>query len=533
MTIFLSLKIVQVPSYTIKGHTTVHPKTSNTPITTTTTSPTTITEKVPLSFQGFLSDSFQNSTYIVDDKDSVDVKDNENDHDDIKWSSLPIIDPPSKKQLLDTEYVNDLFSIEDILQRNESDWKKLDEIIDKVNETGTLTQVNVSNATRRIDNDVDILESSASPSEQTFTYLQPPKPNQLENPNDEQTETEPNAKDLKVQFVLDCDFIDATGSPNDQDNRFPPASGTSSASAPPYYLSPNMMRYPPDIAQSVFNIQRVSTTKAPTPIQSQPQKYTYTTRSTAAPSPTRKKGPTKHPATHRSTKPPSYPSEDLTESTDAVFYYPEKFELKPTTTVKPTTNRPVKAIEVKPTKKPAVKNIYVDPPVVAVISDTFEYFYNYFENALTTKVRVKPKDAPKRTQSIRRSHGKKRPIKKRSTAINRIPVTETTVPIFYASTEQPNYHRYTQNYAGQNGQKLTTNIQVTSEYVGKDPVTERPGADESSSSDSDYGGGDYFGDDYSSQSDSTDEKDDVTEEESSDSSSDYGISVGDDVSDRK
>lgn len=522
---FSSIEISQAPQYTTKRHTTVHPRA---PRTTMTAPTTTTTESVPLTFQGFLSDDFENSTYVDDDDsdDSVDVEDSP-DHDDDKWSSLPIISPPPKKQVLHSNYANNLFS--DILWRNNSDWKKLDGIVTKENEMGSMTKVNVPTVTRRMDDDVDLLESYVSASEQKFTYLPPQNPKRMRVPHENQNVNgEPDAKDLKVQFVLDCDYDDVTPSPNM--NRFP--------SAKPHYIPSNVMEYSPDSPQSVFNIHLISSTRAPSFIQIQssgyqtqtPQKYTYTARPTA-PTPQRIKHPTKR-------KPTYHPTEASVEATStksgAVYYFPEEFDVTPPTTVKsftvpPATKRPLKTI----TKKTPIKNIYVDPPMVAAISDTFERFYTFFENALTTKVRVKDKEkGGQRSKSPRRKRGKKRPIRKRSTKVNRLPVTDMTVPIFYASTVHPNY-RYTQSNAGQKGQKLTTNIQVTSEYVGKEPSTDRPnhhdsnGGSDYSSSSSDY----FAGDDYSSQGDDDirddedeDEEDSVDDEESE--GSDYGISLG-------
>lgn len=586
MTVFSCIEIFQAPIHTTKRHTTVHPRitTRKTTSTIAAATTTTSTQNVPLSFQGFQMEDLDNSTYL--DDDSVDVDDNE-------WSSLPIISPPAKKQVLEPEYVNDLFSIENILQRNSSDWEKLDQLISKVNETGTLAKVNVLNATKRIDNDIDLLESSASASEQKFTYLQPHEtnPNRLKISYEDEKDTVNNAKDLKVQFVLDCDLKDSTGSKII--NRL------TSPLPSPFNISPDADRpgpsvsiqYPPNMEHTVYNSHRISTTRAPRPLmygnQNQmyhapvPQTHTYVTRP-SVPNyyPTRKKHPQKRPNSQSMyypmypTKAPSKPSKapyglpntmlhyptkgsspvrsssqpnavyyfppESPTQPNAVYFYPTKFAVKPTTakpnTLATTTKKPIKTVDSKPTKKPPIKNIYVDPPMVEALSDTFENVYTYFEDALTTKVKVEEKDSrPPKSKSFRRKGGKKRPMMKRSTVVNRMPVTEMSVPIAYVSTEQPNQHRYTQSYNGQNGQKLTTNIQVTSEYVGKDPVTERPIKDESSS-ESDYGVDSYTDDDYSSDSgirdDDDDDGEDITDEdsESEDSSSDYGISLGLDVS---
>lgn len=171
------------------------------------------------------------------------------------------------------------------------------------------------------------------------------------------------------------------------------------------------------------------------------------------------------------------------------------------------TKQPVK---VATTSKPRIKNVYVDPPLVGEISDTFENVYNYFENAMTTKVKVKP----------RNKNFKKHPIK-RSTVGNSI-----TPPTFAP------YRQYTPSYGGESGQKLTTNIQVTSEYVGKDPVTKRPlkgqtdksYESESYSDDSEISDDDYE-DDNRGNDDGEDDEDDYY-----DFSLGGAIGGGDDVS---
>lgn len=607
-----------------------------------------------LSFQGFLAEDSDNATYL--DDDSVDVDDRHDDHDNIdvddEWSSLPIISPPAKGQILDPEYVTGLFSIENILQQNSSDWEKLDELINKVNETGGLAKVNVLNATRRTDNDIDLFDPSASASEQKFTYAKPyeTKSNRVKiSYNAEKGGTIIDAKDLKVQFVLDCDLKDSTGGglavPNPLTSPSPsPFNLPSNAIRPSSLQYPSAsplqrpqgssgqrpqqgssVQYPSDMMQYVFNSQRVSTTRAPRPLMYDkpsngmyhhhqtptkvPQKYSsYTTaRPAAYQYPTRKKVPPKRPAQsqtqsqsnsmfyyptktpqkpskapsynnqqqnsmyYRPTKAPSpvrstaqanavyyYPNDNAGQpsngpslESNAMYFFPTKFAVKQTT-VKPstmrvtarptprtttTTRKPKKTVETNTTKKPPIRNIYVDPPMVEAIADTFDNVYNYFENAMTKKVKVSGnEESPPPAKSFTRKRGKKRPMMKRSTVINRMPVTESSVPIVYMPTEESFSKRYTQGHTERNGQKLTTNIQVTSEYTGKQPVTDRPIKDESSS-ESDYGGDYYTDDDYSGGSssdsgirdeedDSDDEGEDITDEDSEDSSSDYGLSLG-------
>lgn len=157
------------------------------------------------------------------------------------------------------------------------------------------------------------------------------------------------------------------------------------------------------------------------------------------------------------------------------------------------------------TTKPRIKHVYVDPPIVSEISDTFENVYNLFENALTTKVKVKPQNG---------KVAKKRPIK-RSTVEN----------VITAPTVAP-YYRYTQSGV-QNGQKLTTNIHVTSEYVGKDPELEnikhQHQNDVSSGSDS-YGDG--FDSEYDDDDDDESEDDNRDDDDDDDAYFDFSLGGG-------
>ncbi|XP_031627143.1 uncharacterized protein LOC116343295 isoform X2 [Contarinia nasturtii] len=302
----------------------------------------------------------------------------------VQSTPLPVFNPQTIKQSITPakqskrpQRVENFLGIGNILQQqHSSDVQKLDQIIDKLNRTGSLARVNVQNPTR---------------------YGPTTK---LTLPNVDQQK---DSKELKVQFVLDCGLKDMAE--------------TTLNSPQSVYQKKVPIQYP-SYSSSVFN-QRV-----PTKVPSQ-------------------KG--------------------------VVYYIP------PTKSVKVTTT----------TAKPRIKNVYVDPPLVSEISDTFENVYNYFENALTTKVKVRPSE----------KKAKKRPIK-RSTVGYRI--TAPTTP--------PNY-RYTQGHGGQNGQKLTTKIHVTSEYVGKEPSTERAPQSEVSygsvSISDEYDSGSYDDDD-----DDRDESDD-------------------------
>lgn len=308
----------------------------------------------------------------------------------IQSTPLPVFNPQTNKQSITTakqskrpQKVENFLGIGNILQQQHStDVQKLDQIIEKLNRTGSLSRVNVQKPIR-------IATKAAIPN----------------------VDQQKDSKELKVQFVLDCGLKDM-------------AETATKNPLLPVYQKKVPIQYP-SYPSSVFN------RRIPTKVPSQ-------------------KG--------------------------VVYYIPP---------VKVTTT----------TAKPRIKHVYVDPPLVGEISDTFENVYNYFENALTTKVKVKPSE----------KKAKKRPIK-RSTVGNRI-----TAP-----TEAPNY-RYTQSYGGQNGQKLTTNIHVTSEYVGQEPSTERSPDNEES-----YASG-PFSDEYDSGSyeDDDDDRDD-------DDYYDFSLAVDDD-----
>lgn len=324
---------------------------------------------------------------------------------------VPVFNLQIIKQSKRPQRVNNFLGIEHILQQNNSDIRKIDQIINKLNRNGSLSTVNVFNTTRN-----DLRRSTLS----HVSGIKPRIP-YLD------VEHQKDSKELKVQFVLDCGLKDMASSLKKPQ--------------PTLQTSNSLKKFPiqyPTYPNAVFN-QRVPT---------------------------------------KATVRPTYIKNGI------VYYVPTKNSVKIVTT-----------------PKPRIKNVYVDPPIVGEISDTLENVYNYFENSLTTKVKVKPRN---------KQVAKKRPIK-RSTVGNSI-----TPP-----TTAPNY-RYTHGY--NNGQKLTTNIHVTSEYVGKDPVTERPSKGESASYDS---GSDDSYDDDGSDDDDDDDADDYDRDEGDDSyGDDYDFSLG-------
>lgn len=235
----------------------------------------------------------------------------------------------------------------------------------------------------------------------------------------EQHDHQKDSKELKVQFVLDCDLKDSMQSGSGLNIRKPTVSKNSvpAVKRPVYY--PNY--------QNSFN-------------QRFPTKNTYGLLPNRRPS----------------------------------VVYPTK---------KPQPKPPIKGVLPTPsTQKPKV--VYVDPPGIAVISNALENVYNYFEDALTSKEKVRR--AKNRQNNKRRGAGKlgrkkkKKPGKKGSAKKNRVtkptsaPVSRSTKPV------------------GVNN-KLTTQIHVVSQYVGKDPTTTTPQPDEEDSYEDDeyVDSGDY------------------------------------------
>lgn len=361
-----------------------------TPHVTTTKKPTTLADAI-ITIKDFQSQTTKPTIYRV------------------KSTILPILDPDTKRPSKQPQNLSTLLKIDNILKQKTNDTQKVNEIIRKLNRIGHVSRVSGISTTKTPTKIK--YKTSPMPSQSTkrrnITYA-----SEIENllKNDHQKDS----KELKVQFVLDCDLKDM----NDK-TKTSLVKPLSIAQQPTTGVKKLPVQYP--TFYSAFNQNRIPT-KAP-----------------------------------------------VKQST-LIYYFPTK--------------------KVATTSKPRVKNVYVDPPLVAELSDTFENVYNFFENKLTTKVKVKP-----------RKEAKKRPIK-RSTAQNHIA----------APTIRPNY-QYTQAY-GPNGQKLTTNIHVTSEFVGKDPEEpepiKKPGESESDESD-DYSEG--FFDDYESDSDDRDDDDDEDEDD--------------------
>lgn len=336
---------------------------------------------------------------------------------------------PHQESNVYSEYLG----IDDILKKNRSDFEKLDELMQKLNETGALTKVNVFNittSTMKIQQKTTPMPPATIKRSKNVTYIRPY----------EQNDHQKDSKELKVQFVLDCDLKDSMN--GDLNVRKPVSTHTQTV---PYYSSAPVVKkhtvnYP--TIHNVFN-QRI------------PTKYTN----------------------------------------------------QNTVNVKPINYPPTKAAVNKvTTPKAKVKNVYVDPPVVAAISNAFENVYNYFEEALTTNVvdkkpREKRRAVNRRKNKIRMNDGQGRiAIRKRSTAKNRVTVT----------TDSPK-HRYTKSYANGANQKLTTQIQVTSEYTGKEPEEVKQSNDESSDSSYSTSADDYEGDDEYEYDDEREGEDDEDE----------------------
>lgn len=495
-------------------------------------------------------------------------------HHESKWTSLPTISPPPKKHF-EPQKMNTWFGIDNILRRNNSDYHKIGELIHKVNQTGSLSHVNVFNSSSEDegeDQDDDKMKAKGS---DNVTYVHPY----------ESQDPGKDSKELKVQFVLDCDLKNGghkghKAHDHDSDNetysekkfrKRKPTTTPDPMFNPMFHVTEssvkqNTVQYAnyANNVHSVFNFQRVPIKQVTKPTKP-PPKYMY----------------------------------PLSDDSDQ-YYRPTRHTRKASST---TTTRKTTSTSTTTTKKPRVKNVYVDPPLVAEVSDVFENMYNYFEDAFTTKVKTGPKtptiskkptptkntnmpqqrrkkpksQVPSRRKDRRRNgqynrdrNRRRRPITKRSTIPNVItpPTYSQTYPPTYPpppaaypqpypqlypsviaspfpppvypqmhpfphipqvvpqvkqqafdATSAPNY-RYTQDYSGQNAQKLTTNIQVTSQYVGKEPPTQPPANPDSESSE--YGDA-LYDDDYSDE-DYNREGEESEEDESEEEDDDFGLS---------
>lgn len=328
--------------------------------------------------------------------------------------TITVVNPQNPQQKITKPHLpifKDLQNIKHILKQNRTDDEKIDEIVKKLNKTGSLTKINVlkvptSNINaRRKTTPLSISTTTATKKLKNATNVQSYEPN----------DNQKDSKELKVQFVLDCDLKDSMNSNGLNVNR----------PVTPQYSAPAVKKHPvyyPNY-QNSFN-QR------------------FPTKNTHSAVPNRQ---------------PTF------------FYYPQ------------TTKKTIKVITKPTTPKPKVKNIYVDPPAISAISNAFENVYNYLEDALTEKEKV-----PRRRKktNINRKNGissrnRQTQISKRSTVRN-IVAKPTSAPMY----------RNTQATANKVNNKLTTQIHVTSEYVGKDPAiptTKNPDLDDDEYDESDYG----------------------------------------------
>lgn len=296
----------------------------------------------------------------------------------------------------------DFASIASILQQNQSDFQKIDEIVKRLNATGGVTQINVINVNsnnrtkesrRRTTTVAPIQLVTVLTRKQNVTYVQPFTA----------YDHDKDSKELKVQFVLDCDLKDSLNKDSGSIRRQPTPT--------------NYVQYQRPLAAA----------PQPQPVYYPPYMQVQNTVRVTTPGP--------------------------------LHYYPFR------------PQRPVKAMTPAPKPKATtkkIKTVYVDPPGVAALSSAFEGAYDFFEDILTTKTRKKvklPPDELPLTPIVRRGNGnkvrRKRPaIVKRST----IRIERNDEP-----TQAPEY-RNTRPASRQSEkpQKLTTEIHVTSEYVGAD-----------------------------------------------------------------
>lgn len=298
----------------------------------------------------------------------------------------PIFSSIQRSKIPEGYKIQNFLGIEKILLQNRSDVEILYELMNKLNRTGALSKVNIESNTMQIRHSTTPLPRSTKSRLEDNINVQP----------NEQYDHQKDSKELKVQFVLDCDLKDSSNSNSNLNQPVIPQLQTLPYISSNPSVKKNEIRYPN--YKSPFN-QRIPTRK-------QVMSYYQTTRSS---------------------------------------YYP--------------TKKPTKRV-VKTVATPKTKVKYVDPPAVAAISNAFENVYNYFEDALTTNVVQKIPRGKKRVIARKkvRVHGQGRnPIRKRST-VNVL-----------ATTSRPEY-RYTKAHSNGPNQKLTTQIHVTSEYVGIEPT---------------------------------------------------------------
>lgn len=295
--------------------------------------------------------------------------------------------------------VRDLNRIISILNKNQTDLNKIDELVMEMNSTGSLTQINLINVNEK---ETDVEQSTIAPHASGVESVYRDK----------------DSKELKVQFVLDCDLKDALGKDKVAFGR--PSTARPTTKKP--FAAP-------------------AARPAVRPAQVKPQVIYY-------PAP-----------------PTSYYQNPYQNFLLPSPYRPN--HLPAVSVVSVTKRKPVKAT----TAKSIVKNVYVDPPAIASISNTLDNVYSYFEDVFTTKVKVPSKS--KRVSKVRIPVAPSRPISgklprhrpivKRSTVSNSRARPSTITPI----TRSTRFNEIDNKVH----QHLTTRIHVSSEYVGKDPAT--------------------------------------------------------------
>lgn len=296
--------------------------------------------------------------------------------------------------------VRDLNKIISILNKNGTDLNKIDELVMEMNSTGSLTQINLINVNEK---EKDVERSTIAP----------------HVPGVESVYRDKDSKELKVQFVLDCDLKDALGKDKVAYGR--PSTARPTTRRP---LAPPAAR------------------PAVRPAQVKPQVVYY-------PAP-----------------PTSYYQNPYQSFLLPPPYRPNQLPAASIASV--TKRKPAKAT----TAKSIVKNVYVDPPAIASISNTLDNVYSYFEDVFTTKVKVPSKQSERvskvqipvaHSRPISGKLPRHRPIVKRSTVSNSRARPSTITPI----TRSTRFNEIDNKVH----QHLTTRIHVSSEYVGKDPTT--------------------------------------------------------------
>lgn len=331
------------------------------------------------------------------------------DHDvTIKSTKSPIVSfapETSTQRPSNVPILKDIHTIVDILKQNKSEENKVREIVEKLNLKRNLTRINIIHTKRNVTNHYG----------PTFPKVIDRKNYTIDLNTDDSINAHKGSKELKVQFVLDCDLKNAlnkdkTGLNANRPQILPEtysyvADDDDSAQyqKKPYYYS----------AQTALKTQRKPTFTA------------YTTR-----------------------RPQSRPR-------------PQQTIARPTT----------KAPKIKTKQKQKQKIKYVDPPGISALSSTFENVYNFFEEAFTDNVVLKkpPINKVKNSAPNRKRKNNRNNRRQGTKNGNRKPVTrpQRRKPIVKRSTAPtlaPG-SRSTQPAENKQKQHLTTKIHVTSEYV--------------------------------------------------------------------